>query len=171
LRKSRKEWLIVARWGAQGEYLTIGLTHSTPDATSAAPVGLTPRRTFLGIRVSGADPGDDGPFLLANSLPLDIPVAGTFIPAQGYIRLLGPPRDPCLTAWLVSPGASGCPGTQSQAHQPGIRAVPPGGLAYFIEARRRYWPGEFLESGVTPLSAPRAIHPPPAVTRARSHAA
>ena len=171
LHRSRKEWLIVARWGAQGEYLTIGLTHSTPDATSAAPVGLTPRRTFLGIRVSGSDPGDDGPFLLANVLPPDVPVLGTFIPAQGYIRLLGPARDPCLTAWVLSPGGSLCPEAQSRGGLPGNSAAPHAGMAYYIEANRRYWAGEFLERAMAPLGAARAIRTPPEAAHAGLHAA
>jgi len=44
-------------------------------------------------------------------------------------------------------------------------------MAYYIEANRRYWAGEFLERAMAPLGAARAIRTPPEAAHAGLHAA
>jgi hypothetical protein len=150
--RTRREWLIVSRWGADGEYLTLSNTRMTPDALSPAPISLAPRSTCLGVLLSDQEDGMVSTFLLVRRLPLGITLAGTFSPADGFVRLHGPIEAMRLT------------GSARYAHSIGwskaglvcgdVPDPPPnarGAAAWHIEAVRRQWDGEFVEPGHPPV--------------------
>ena len=86
--KPEYEWIIVSRWGTHGEYVTIGWT-SFPASDSVAPIQLTPYQTALAVREKRSANRTPATFRLAPSLPGQMRVAGTFVPAEGYVRLFG----------------------------------------------------------------------------------
>ncbi len=120
------EWVIVSRWGIEGEHLALGWT-TLPALPGEPPIHLIPRRTSL-ARAARRNEGDTGvSFELASSLG-EITVAGEFVPAKGYVRLAGKGWD----LQMVSKGKSLCPDLHP---------------SWQLQAARRPWFGEFIESG------------------------
>ena len=120
------EWIIVSRWGAQSEHLSVGLTGVPVLRGKTAPIHLTPRQTALAglLRL----PPASGPptFLFVQRQPASVSVAGDFAPAEGYVRLDG--RGAVLR--LHAEGRCG-----AGAFRP----------AWRVEAVRVAWIGEFIE--------------------------
>ena len=87
--RTRREWLIVSRWGPEGEYLTLSSTRATPDAVSPAPIGLAPRSTCLGVLLSEGPQDPVSTFLLVRRLPPDVQ-----LPARLAHRTLRPAMFP-----------------------------------------------------------------------------
>ena len=77
----RPEWLIVARWGRSGEYVSISRTDEIA-ATNETPILLLPKRTIIAMahRKTRQYPAA---FRLITSVPDGITVGGTFIPVIG----------------------------------------------------------------------------------------
>ena len=124
-RPSLYEWLIVSRWGTEGNYLSIAWT-SLPARPGEAPIDLMPRQTALAIRREQSAAWAPATFLLASSLPEGVTVAGDFVPAEGYVRLYGK-------------GAKLRARSEGQCLRPELRA------AWHVEATRARWIGEFIE--------------------------
>jgi hypothetical protein len=134
--QSHSEWLIVARWGARGEYLTVGEA-GPAEAAEAAPIGLQPRRTLFGLLAEEEPKRGASLFLLLRALPEAVPVAGAFAPAEGFARLRRTPGGGLRLAAIGRDVANGAPG-----------AVAPGGAcAWAMRAERRPWTGELLDDG------------------------
>jgi hypothetical protein len=142
LRTLRK-WLIVSRCGPSAEFLTISNTRGPPFADQAAPIGLTPAITAVGILSS--EQAGESTFLLLRQRPSDLSIAGEFFPAEGYVRIHG------------ASGTLGLQGGGRHAHSVGradgvvFRTDVPNpapsardALAWRIDAVRRAWSGEFL---------------------------
>jgi len=123
------EWLIVSRWGAAGEHLSIGRTKVAAPPGKPAPIQLAPKQTVLASMLR-LPPAADGAatFLLAQRLPASMSLAGDFAPAEGYARLHG--RGTGLRLSLEGR----CVG----------RAIL---SAWRLEATREPWVGEFIENG------------------------
>ena len=88
LRACGPAWILVSRWGNSGELMTLSWTGAGVEpGDAAAPPDLAPRLTCLGLLMVGPDarPGCD--FLLTRRQPGRIPVAGTFLPCEGYACL------------------------------------------------------------------------------------
>ena len=81
-----KRWLIVSRLGADGEHITVSDTGVPVEDVGAAPIGLSPTNTLVGVLVSRARNGDCT-FLFGRQRPEALLIAGTFFPADGYVRL------------------------------------------------------------------------------------
>lgn len=81
----RQEWLVVARWGRDGEYLAISRTDVAVD-TVEAPMLLLPKRTVIAVGRRRVRP-QPAAFRLAAFIPEGITVGGTFIPASGHALL------------------------------------------------------------------------------------
>ncbi len=146
-RPPRPEWVIVSRWGLSAEYLSLSRTGQPAPDDLAAPANLQPRETFFGVRTAG--PAVEPCFLLLRHLPADMPVAGMFLPTDGFVRLTGP------TAMLRLAAAG------RHAHMLGRHngaplcadvPCPPegaeGARAWSINARRQPWLGEFVERSI-----------------------
>jgi len=135
------DWLIVSRWGAHAEYLTISVAGgpgaygdaATPAAIlpeTAAPVGLHPLRTFFATLAPEAPARGETMFVLTRWLPPGMPVAGRFVPAEGYARLLTAPD-----------GTLGLVAVAREAEA----AAPPIGPGALLTAEHCAWVGEFLD--------------------------
>ena len=121
------EWLIVSRWGTEGEHLSIGWT-SQPALPGEAPMHLTPNKTSLATLPPDMAAETPATFQLAPSLPDQISVAGEFVPAEGYARLFG--TGPNLRVRLK-----------------GLCLSCPDRSTWQVEAIRAAWLGEFIEPG------------------------
>jgi hypothetical protein len=122
---ARFEWVIVSRWGPDGEHLSIGWT-AQPALPGEAPIHLTPSKTSLAVRPLEVAPGTPATFLLAPALPQDITVAGRFVAAEGYVRLYGS-------------------GVSLRVRLKGLCLSCPLRTTWQLEATREAWLGEFIE--------------------------
>ncbi len=148
-RPAGSEWLIVSRWGPSAEYLSVSRTGVAAAGEGPAPDGLHPSLTMLGLRVPG--PANEPSFLLLRHQPADVPVAGSFVPSDGFARLAGP------TAMLRLTAAGRCAHLRGEAQgQPCFADVPQppcgasGALAWSLSATRRPWLGDYVERGLRP---------------------
>ena len=146
---ARAEWLILCRWGAEGEFLTIaraGPAEGPPEAPP--PMGLRPHTTYLGLRLGGAVEGggfEGEDFLLARHLPEGVTVAGTFQPSDGIVRLAGPAG----TLRLDAAGRSAFRRDLGEAGEALVDLPEPApgaadSLSWRMAGRRVPWLGEFL---------------------------
>jgi hypothetical protein len=123
---ARFEWVIISRWGAEGENLALGWT-MLPALPGEPPTHLIPRRTSLARAVGSDYSGVRASFELASSLG-EITVAGDFVPAKGYVRLFSKGSD----LEMISKGKS----LRPDLHP-----------SWQLQATRKPWFGEFIESG------------------------
>jgi hypothetical protein len=139
-----KRWLIVSRLGQDGEHLTVSDTRVACNGSECAPLGLTPANSLLGVLLSQA-PNGDCVFLFSRRRPEPLKIAGTFFPAEGYVRL----RGPLSALQLFAEGR--------HAHSRGVRdgqeirndiadPAPNSKLAkaWHVDAVRRPWSGDFV---------------------------
>jgi hypothetical protein len=119
------EWMIVSRWGIRGAFLTIARTFSftsvAPGAADEPPAGITPFETFVGVHARATDVETGCVFLLADSPPTEVHLAGAFRPASGFALVRGEGADLELLA-----------------------SVEVGGERWRMRALRRPWLGETL---------------------------
>ena len=80
------EWMVVSRWGERGEFLAIGRTFVRAAPGQPAPIKLQPRETALAVLLPLPHTARST-FLLMQSLPENLTVAGEFAPARGYAFL------------------------------------------------------------------------------------
>ncbi len=91
-RETSSEWLIVARWGRDGEYLTLsrtgiarnGMAHSgmtrngmSRGAGTVAPINLAPTRTCIGVLTPDTDDRAGGPQGAPSGAPRNVPGGGS----------------------------------------------------------------------------------------------
>jgi hypothetical protein len=150
--RTTPQWLIVSRWGADGEFLTVSSAGTIGADEPRPPAALSPHNTLVGLLLSEDEEERETTFLLVRRFPAGITVAGTFFPADGYARVFGPLEQ----LRMVSEGR--------HAHSRGVRGgtvvindVPdpapdaPGTLSWHIRSERQRWDYEFV--GV-PRSSP-----------------
>lgn len=155
---TRTEWLIVSRWGGNGEFLSLSRTGVMRDSLTA-PDGLQPRTTFLGILLPPVAAEADS-FLMVRHLPAGILVAGAFAPSDGYARLAAGDSPLSLTAAGRYAHSRGAYQGQRMLHD--IPHPPPhaaSAFAWHVTAVRRPWSGEFLPGGNDGLTAPIPLLP------------
>ncbi len=121
---TRFEWVIVSRWGTEGEHLALGWT-MLPAQAGDPPTHLFPRRTSLARAASPLETDTRTTFELTPSAG-DIAVVGDFVPAKGYVRLFGNGLD----LQMVSKGKSLRPDLHPSWQVQGVREP---------------WFGEFIE--------------------------
>ncbi|MBL6453922.1 hypothetical protein JMJ55_01220 [Belnapia sp. T6] len=136
------EWLILCRWGEEGEYLSIARAGPAGDPGEAeAPIGLRPQATFLGLRMAG----EGHQFLLLRHCPPGLSLAGVFHPSDGIARLAGPAGALRLEAagrYAHLRGRRG--GEEVRADVPDPPEGSPEATAWNLQATRIRWLGEFL---------------------------
>jgi hypothetical protein len=121
-----REWVIVSRWGSGGDYLSIARTFVAAAEGETAPIQLTPRLTVLALLLRLPPAAARPAFLFAQALPDRVSLAGTFMPAEGYVRLLGRRDTPRL-------------------HAEGRCLAQGGHSAWRVDGVRVSWFGEFIE--------------------------
>lgn len=143
-----REWLVVSRWGVEGEYLSIARAGEAACDASRAPDGLRPQATFLGLRL--ADPtAEISTFLLLRHLPPGVTVAGVFHPSDGIARLIGPAGALRLEAAGRYAHLRGeHQGEEVRADVPDPPEGAPEATAWSLAAARLPWIGEFIASGL-----------------------
>ena len=143
--RTTPQWLIVSRWGADGEFLTVSSAGPIAADEQRPPAALAPHNTLVGLLLSEDCDELETTFLLVRRLPAGVNVAGTFFPADGYARVCGPVEQ----LRMVSEGR--------HAHSRGTRGgaviindVPdpapdaPGTLSWHIRSERQHWDYEFI---------------------------
>jgi hypothetical protein len=141
---SSTEWLIVSRWGGNGEFLSLSRTGVVRDGI-AAPDGLQPRTTFVGILLPALDVPEVSGFLMVRHMPPGITVAGTFAPSDGYARLSF--TETALTLAAAGRYAHSRGGYEGRRMLHDIPDPPPqaaSAFAWRVTATRRPWSGEFF---------------------------
>jgi hypothetical protein len=143
-----REWLIVCRWGPDGEYLTVATAGGIPGcAGSAAPEAITPIYSLFGMLTSESEAEATSTFLLVRQSPGRIPLAGTFFPADGYLllRQRGPISLVCEIRYSHSCGR--LDGKEIRKDIPDPAPSSTEAMAWHIEATRCNWIGEFVAEG------------------------
>src|SRR5664279_5344121 len=142
------EWIIVSTWGRSGDYLSLSRTKVPVASADAAPPGLQPAATHLGILVGNSSDDSEADYLLVRHRPPNVPVGGVFHPSDGFVRVLRQGG----TLRLVARGRyAHCHGMWEG--QPIVCDVPhpaPGSEmahAWHLTATRRPWIGEFVSDG------------------------
>ncbi|HEY1930900.1 MAG TPA: hypothetical protein VGG99_02720 [Acetobacteraceae bacterium] len=140
---SRGEWIIVSRWGADGEFLSISQTGIAAEGAGDAPDGLQPDLTFLGLRMTAAGEAAETAYLMLRNLPPDLMVAGVFAPTDGYalVGLTGGLRLAASGRYAHSRGEHN--GQTVFRDMPNPPPRPSLATAWHITASRRPWSGEF----------------------------
>jgi hypothetical protein len=136
-------WIVVSRCGPNSELVTVANAQGRVGPDADAPIGLSPIKTAVGILAS--ESAEESTFLLVRQRPVQIPIAGTFFPADGYVRI------------VKIGGVLGLRADGRHAHSVGrvggrwIRNDVPdpapntrGAMAWHIDAVRRKWVGEFI---------------------------
>ncbi len=122
----RPEWIIVSRWGAAGEHLSIARTQVPVLPGKTAPIHLAPRQTALAGLLRLPPAAGPATFLFARELPAAVTLAGHFAPAEGYVRLHGG-------------------GAALRLRAEGRCTVGVTRACWRVEAVRAAWIGEFIE--------------------------
>jgi hypothetical protein len=138
-----KQWIIVSRCGPNLEFITVANSAGKVAPKADAPIGLAPIKTAVGILMS--ETASESTFLLVRQQPIQLPVAGSFFPADGYMRIF----ETQGTVELRSEGR--------HAHSLGrfdsywVRKDVPdpapnarGSMAWHVDGVRRNWAGEFI---------------------------
>lgn len=124
----RREWIIVSRWGANGDHLSISRTFVQADRDKKPPLQLTPCWTMLG-RLKLPSDGVRPVFLFSAVRPAPVALTGVFTPAEGFVRLSGRRDAPRL-------------------HAEGRYLEQCGRSRWRLDASRVPWFGEFVEPPV-----------------------
>ncbi len=157
IRGRSREWLIVCRWGPDGEYLSIATAGAMPEPNGpGAPGAISPIHSLFGVLASESEVEAASTFLLVRQLPAPIELAGTFFPADGYallqqrdtIRLFCETRYSHSCGWLD--------GKEIRNDIPDPAPSSAEAMAWHIEAKRCNWIGEFISGPL--LHERRAMH-------------
>ncbi len=143
IRRVRR-WLIVSRIGYDGEHLTVSDTRISCAGSAEAPLGLNPVNSLLGVLLSQASNGDCV-FLFSRRRPEPLKIAGTFFPAEGYVRISGPISTLQLHAEGRHAHSRGTHDGQEIRND--IADPAPNSKlakAWHVEAVRRQWSGDFV---------------------------
>jgi hypothetical protein len=143
IHKRIREWLIVSRWGEDGEFLSISTTEECIDNPPRAPSGIRPRNTLLGLLVSDSSDEPKSTFLLVRQPPRPLNLAGTFFPAEGYACLEGPCGSLRLSVRARFSHSRGMEnGREILKDVPDPAPAAPEAMAWLIDAERRSWIGD-----------------------------
>jgi hypothetical protein len=138
-----KQWIIVSRCGPNSEFVTVANAAGEVTPKADAPIGLAPIKTAVGIVMS--ETADESTFLLVRRRPKQFPIAGSFFPADGYMRIFetqGTFRLRSEGRHAHSLGRFDSYWVRKDVPDPAPNAR--GAMAWHIEGVRRNWIGEFL---------------------------
>jgi len=150
IRGRSREWLIACRWGPDGEYLSIATAGAMPEPSGLeAPDAISPIHSLFGVLASESEAEASSTFLLVRQLPVQIGLAGTFFPADGYallqqrdtIRLICETRYSHSCGWLD--------GKEIRNDIPDPAPSSAEAMAWHIKAKRCGWIGEFISGSLS----------------------
>ncbi|HXO69186.1 MAG TPA: hypothetical protein VN838_09515 [Bradyrhizobium sp.] len=143
LLRKVKQWIIVSRCGPNLEFMTVANAAGKVTPNVDAPIGLTPIKTAVGILMSETE--RESTFLLVRQLPIELPVAGAFFPADGYLRIFetqGTVGLRCEGRHAHSLGRFDSYWVHKDVPNPAPNAR--GTMAWHVDGLRRSWAGEFM---------------------------
>ncbi len=161
---ARSEWIIVSSWGGNGEFLSLARTNIAVVDQAAAPRGLQPTTTHLGILLarSAAGSPEETDYLLVRNRPADVPVGGVFHPSDGFVRVVRQAEGTRLTAHGRYAHCHGS--AQGKVEVRDIPNPAPGFIeakAWHFTAVQRPWIGEFplaaADTATTRLSSAKSV--------------
>jgi hypothetical protein len=145
IHKRMNEWIIVSRWGQEGEYLSISTTGECVESPQMAPSGIRPRNTMLGLLVSDSLDEPASSFLLVRQPPRPLHLAGVFFPAEGYAYLEGPAENLRLSVRARFSHSRGYQnGREILKDIPDPAPAAPESMAWLMDAERRPWIGDLV---------------------------
>lgn len=143
VRSRSHEWLIACRWGPEGEYLSIATAGPILGPPGLfAPEAISPIHSMVGVLVSESD--KEGTFLLMRQLPLQIELAGTFFPADGYVLLQQHDDIRLVCETRYSHSCGWLDGREIRKDIPDPAPGSADAMAWHIDAIRHNWIGEFF---------------------------
>lgn len=157
----REEWIIVSSWGDDAEFLTIATTGTEAAGDGAAPHGLQPHSTFLGVLLSRGPAGTDDIYLLVRHLPDGISVAGVFFPADGYARVERGEPMRLVAAGRQAHSVGQVAGRELRVDVPHPAPHDTAATAWHISGTERSWMGRFIgdQPGLTFLRRSPRVTP------------
>jgi hypothetical protein len=142
IRRKVRRWIIVSRCGPNSEFITIASAAGKYEPEADAPIGLAPVSTAVGILLS--ETADEITFLMVRQQPTHFPIAGTFLPTDGYSRIF----ESQGAIRLRSEGrhAHGVRGSDSHGRSDMPDPLPNArhALGWHVDAVRHNWVGEFF---------------------------
>jgi len=140
-----REWLIACRWGPDGEYLSIATAGSVLGPPGLfAPEAISPVHSMVGLLVSESERQAASTFLLLRQLPQQIELAGTFFPADGYVRLQQQDDIQLVSEIRYSHSCGWLNGKEVRKDIPDPAPGSADAMTWHIEAVRHNWIGEFF---------------------------
>jgi hypothetical protein len=147
IRSHSREWLIACRWGPDGEYLSIATAGAILDPGGLmAPDAIAPIHSLFGVLVSETDVAST--FLLVRQLPIQIELAGTFFPADGYALLQQRETISLVAKTRYSHSRGWLDGREIRKDVPDPAPSSTEAMAWHIEAKRCSWIGEFISESL-----------------------
>lgn len=151
VRRTRR-WVILSRWGSDGQHLTVSDAGPVMGVDAAPPLGLSPLTTALGLLLSEAKAASAAEFLLVRHCPPNLRIAGQFFPADGHCTVTGMATSLYLAMQGRHSHSRGTlEGRPVRKDIPDPPANAKYSMAWHITAVRRPWSGEFL-AGAPPVS-------------------
>lgn len=148
VRSRSNEWLIACRWGPEGEYLSIATAGPILGPPNRfAPETISPVHSMIGLLVSESERQAASTFLLLRQLPQGIELAGTFFPAEGYVRLRQEDDIRLICETRYSHSCGWLDGREIRKDIPDPAPGTSEAMAWHIEAVRHNWIGEFFPAG------------------------
>jgi hypothetical protein len=145
VRSRSQEWLIACRWGPDGEYLSIATAGPIIDQVGLfAPEAISPIHSLVGVLVSESQADASSTFLLTRQLPLQVELAGTFFPAEGYVLLQEREEFRLVCEARYSHSCGWLDGREIRKDIPDPAPGTAEAMAWRIEAVRHNWIGEFF---------------------------
>ena len=151
-----REWLIACRWGPEGEYLSIATAGAMQNpGERVAPDTIAPIHSLFGVLASECEKSLSSTFLLVRQLPVPIELAGTFFPADGYLRLHQRETLSLTCRIRYSHSCGWQDGREVRKDIPDPAPFSAEAMAWHIKAERCDWIGEFVSESIRPESVRR----------------
>jgi hypothetical protein len=156
IRSRSREWLIACRWGPEGEYLSIATAGAMQNPNGrAAPDAIAPIHSLFGVLASECEKSAASTFLLVRQLPVPIELAGTFFPADGFVRLQQRETLSLTCRTRYSHSCGWLDGREVRKDIPDPAPFSAEAMAWHIKAERCDWIGEFVSESTRPDSVRR----------------